>query len=627
MKRFIYIIMLLAMVACGQAEGAQKGQVFQTLLSGLRFDGATLSAGKVYFYVPGGTTPKAIYTTRNKTVEAANPYTLDANGQAQVFGDGTYDIKVTTSAGVQKAYWYGVALSDVSSLNTVSAGDYASLNAAVSAIGSTFTRLLINSTIVLDSNLVLPSNIELDVTAAGRIDVAGYTLTGLKESKPEYFDFNTVPGTTDMADAITKASAASKTVVFSRTTYGISKSIPIPTQAVWRGEGTGTVIKALSTWNPAIPTITASTYSPVLSYAPMIYNPTAIDYWSIEGIELDGNGKDCYGLYLVENYHGSIKDVLVYNTNKRPYTNIRGQSVTHTNMTNYGSGDGVLTYDNTGFIFIGSGFERLGGTWSYDQRQPSSFSKGGVTLLDCWFESAVGAAPTSGFLRTSGRRNSVKAHFGFHTTATTERMLELNDTTDSVVVDGITMGASPAVNGEYWVNNSSGSMLITAKLGSTGNKIKGNFINTKVTDSGVGNTWDINASLATPVNHVTGRFQVRYPDIGAGIPIAATSYVMDVDYAAGTQKISLFGNANNSLTNPSGKLQINSNLATVINAGGNIDMTATGAYSFTGASGASGYTHPLYLGSYAIWVASTGKLYIKAGIPASDTDGTIVGQQ
>lgn len=46
-----------------------------------------------------------------------------------------------------------------------------------------------------------------------------------------------------------------------------------------------------------------------------------------------------------------------------------------------------------------------------------------------------------------------------------------------------------------------------------------------------------------------------------------------------------------------------------------------------GASGATGYTQPFYLGSYALWVDSTGDLRIKSGAPTSDTDGTVVGTQ
>ena len=35
----------------------------------------------------------------------------------------------------------------------------------------------------------------------------------------------------------------------------------------------------------------------------------------------------------------------------------------------------------------------------------------------------------------------------------------------------------------------------------------------------------------------------------------------------------------------------------------------------------------LKLGIYEYWTSSGGKLYIKGGVPANDTDGTIVGTQ
>lgn len=224
MKRILAsIILALSLVcvtACGQdASAASKAQVFQTLLSGLRFDGSTLSGGKVYFYSPGTTTAKAVYTTRAKTVQAANPYTLDSNGQATVYGDGVYDIKVTTSGGTQKAYWYNVALQDYTSVATATIDDYASLTAAVTAIGATPTRLVINSATTITGNTTVPTTLELDITKAGSINQGAYTLTingpfsagyyqvftgtglvaGLKEVIPQWYGAVVDGATDDMA--------------------------------------------------------------------------------------------------------------------------------------------------------------------------------------------------------------------------------------------------------------------------------------------------------------------------------------------------------------------------------------------------------------------------------------------
>lgn len=56
------------------------------------------------------------------------------------------------------------------------------------------------------------------------------------------------------------------------------------------------------------------------------------------------------------------------------------------------------------------------------------------------------------------------------------------------------------------------------------------------------------------------------------------------------------------------------------------DVTSAGAKVYSPA-GATSYTYPFYLGAYALWVDSAGKLRIKSGAPTSDTDGTIVGTQ
>lgn len=156
---------------------AQKAQIFQTLLAGLRFDGIDLAGGKVYFYSPGTTTAKAVYIDRDKTTEAANPYTLDANGQAEIYGDGVYDIKVTTTAGVEKAYWYNVSMIDPVAYG-VDATAYSSLAAAVSAIGATNAELNISNNQSVTSNLTIPSNIELIVRKGGMLSISnGATLT------------------------------------------------------------------------------------------------------------------------------------------------------------------------------------------------------------------------------------------------------------------------------------------------------------------------------------------------------------------------------------------------------------------------------------------------------------------
>lgn len=56
-----------------------------------------LVGGKLYCYAPGTTTTKAIYTTYARTVQAANPVILDANGEGLFYLDGRYDLALFDS--------------------------------------------------------------------------------------------------------------------------------------------------------------------------------------------------------------------------------------------------------------------------------------------------------------------------------------------------------------------------------------------------------------------------------------------------------------------------------------------------------------------------------------------------
>ena len=53
-------------------------------------NGAPYAAGKVYFYVPGTTTPKATWVDTNATTLNSNPVVLDSAGRALIYGSGQY---------------------------------------------------------------------------------------------------------------------------------------------------------------------------------------------------------------------------------------------------------------------------------------------------------------------------------------------------------------------------------------------------------------------------------------------------------------------------------------------------------------------------------------------------------
>ena len=378
--------------------------------------------------------------------------------------------------------------------------------------------------------------------------------------------------TTDVASYIQDAIDRNQQCIiyFPAGTYMIGSSINFKTNRVLKGSFIGSIIKALSTWSPSVPTVTATaTYTPVLSFSPLLYNKDAIDWWGIEDITLHGNDEDCYGLWLHENFHGYVKNVLVQNTNKRPYTNIRGQSVTHDNFTSYDCNAGVVTYDNTGLSFTGCGWERLAADWAYDQRQPNSFSKGGVVIENGWFESVSGATITSGFLRMSGRRNRVSAHFAFHDTATSEEMLKLNDNTASVVVDGITMDAQACARGRFNVNDAASTLYMSAATNTVGNIVEGAYTVSRITDSGTGNSFNVNSGLSTAVQHVTTRFQVR------AISTTAAQFAIDADWNAGSPEVRLCASASNKFGLSGAILRLSSASSLQLNPSGSVSCIQT----------------------------------------------------
>lgn len=66
-------------------------------------NGDPVASGEVYFFSTGTETPKAIYTDKDLTVAAANPFSLDASGRftgsVNIFGSGDYTITVKDSTG------------------------------------------------------------------------------------------------------------------------------------------------------------------------------------------------------------------------------------------------------------------------------------------------------------------------------------------------------------------------------------------------------------------------------------------------------------------------------------------------------------------------------------------------
>jgi hypothetical protein len=95
MKRLLTLWAFILLYAIPAQAGSYITNPKFTLLD----DNGTLASGAcVYFYEPGTTTKKTIYTNQALSVAASNPTTLDSRGEASIFGSGTYKIVANAAA-------------------------------------------------------------------------------------------------------------------------------------------------------------------------------------------------------------------------------------------------------------------------------------------------------------------------------------------------------------------------------------------------------------------------------------------------------------------------------------------------------------------------------------------------
>ena len=225
----------------------------QFLLSQVRRAAGSLEDGTVTAYAAGTTTPKNIWLDRGKQTLAANPYTLDANGTAALFGDGLYRFVIKTSTGVTVYDRDYIAIKDASGL-AYDVADYTSLAAACAALNGTGATLQYSSNQTLSANLttdveLMPLNGAVINHSAYTVAYAGSTarwplsqifngtgaVTGLVQAWPEWFGTNITPGTTDMTAAINSALVASKSVKLLGTTYKVTDVLNIYSGTSFRG--------------------------------------------------------------------------------------------------------------------------------------------------------------------------------------------------------------------------------------------------------------------------------------------------------------------------------------------------------------------------------------------------------
>lgn len=107
---------------------ATYAKSMDVLLNQLRSALGSLIAGTVTFYEPGSTTLASVYMDRGKQEQAANPYTLSADGQAELFGDGLYRVVLKNASGVTIYDWDNLEFIDAQGTIEDSIRDFEELN-------------------------------------------------------------------------------------------------------------------------------------------------------------------------------------------------------------------------------------------------------------------------------------------------------------------------------------------------------------------------------------------------------------------------------------------------------------------------------------------------------------------
>jgi hypothetical protein len=298
----------------------------------LDVNGDPLSGGLVYTYLAGTDTAKTTYTDRDAGTPNDNPVELDSRGEADIYGTGAYKFVLKTSAAV--TIWTVDNIYGINETGFTSISDYSGdLDAAITAISTTETTLVIDSTATMSEAVTVPLTCKIKVEKGGSIDQSTFALaingpfecgnypvftgtgvvsfgtTSVKEVFPEWWGANTTPGTTDMTaeiqDAVDSLSAGD--LFFHNETYLISSPI-IPESSV-NFKGVGTIKLADSSDDDMFDF--TGTDSNVL----------------FEGLTFDGNGTNQTGSTATNIIHATtkIEGLIVRNCRflNAPYSSIR----------------------------------------------------------------------------------------------------------------------------------------------------------------------------------------------------------------------------------------------------------------------------------------------------------------
>ena len=301
MKKLIAILFILLLTVCSYAADTAKQVDF--LLSGYRHPTTDqpLAGGYVKTYIDGTSTLSSLWTDKDKGASADNPFALDSQGLAEVYGDGLYKFEIYDgdpgSGGslveTINGLTYRVSLTSSSSLND----DYGcDLPTALADIGSVNqTELIVDCDCIIASGTTVTStdNISLRVVngsvfdgvagggtetliidgpvSAGNYQIYGENLTvgttsgSTGDTNPMHWGL--VPYVTTSTQKLLNTSAIEKAIVFASTgkvtipsgTYfiGVGEFDLATGPSTFEGSGNDTILNWDDTFTGTAFTITA----------------------------------------------------------------------------------------------------------------------------------------------------------------------------------------------------------------------------------------------------------------------------------------------------------------------------------------------------------------------------------
>ena len=88
--RTLWLGLVLVLLALGTVAAQTQSQIPPGMQQFSDGNGAPYAGGRVYFYVPGTTTPKGTFLDPNGVTPNTNPVVLDGNGRGIIWGSGLY---------------------------------------------------------------------------------------------------------------------------------------------------------------------------------------------------------------------------------------------------------------------------------------------------------------------------------------------------------------------------------------------------------------------------------------------------------------------------------------------------------------------------------------------------------